>query len=212
MKIFQNLRIALNGYDIDALIERFAVRCDAHWKRAPEQERRLNILEEKLFCFEHNPGDGLPGATLSLFEESPGSWYVANIVPAQYGRLTVEEYNGLLTSFYATIAAPSAAGLPVALTLSPGEVFLEDVLGAESLRLLQRFSVAANKSDCGGHPADRRRWLEFLVSVRRKVRADWSASLLQHWLIENGWPEECARQLESEYRFAEELFDAVAEA
>ena len=67
------------------------------------------------------------------------------------------------------------------------------------------FSALANMSIL--HPADRKRWNEFLTSAYRE-KATLDSSMLQRWLIEEEkWPEDEAINLEIEYEHARDLLE-----
>lgn len=90
---------------------------------------------------------------------------------------------------------------------------IEDFLSKETftLKALKKFSVAANKSNGRGHPADDERWMEFLI-IAHQNNEPLTASQLRQWLIQEGrWPEEIASYLCSDYEYGRDLLSKYDE-
>ena len=84
---------------------------------------------------------------------------------------------------------------------------LDDWLSVEAAAALRRFSVLANKSTGSSHPSDRERWVAFLIKAHQDERS-FNSDLLMRWLVEvEGWPEEVADKLASQYEFGLDLLD-----
>ena len=91
--------------------------------------------------------------------------------------------------------------------LTSNEKNMEDWISENSLKKLKLFSIAANKSTGSAHPLDKKRWLDFLISIHHEHR-NLNSSQLQRWLIEvENWPEDIAVDLSIEYEFAMNLLD-----
>ena len=79
---------------------------------------------------------------------------------------------------------------------------LEDWLTAEQATALRHFSRAANKATGAAHPRDRERWYAFLIAVHCNPKRLDTEHLVQ-WFVEvDGWSEERAHELASDYDFA----------
>lgn len=206
MKIFQDLFINLNGYDIDCFIEQLTKNCGSNWKRAFEREENARYFGEKAFAFEYIGGSGLPNAGLTLFENDKGIWYVPNIVPIESGQLSIDEYNRLLIDFKLALIDPVALTTPVSVDLTVDQIFLEDIVGKKAADALERFSTLANKSTVHSHPRDEERWFEFLLAAQKSEK-ELSSEVLEATLIEQGWSKECAYKLACEFEYSEKLLD-----
>lgn len=104
--------------------------------------------------------------------------------------------------FFHPVAAE--AGLP--LELSSDEISLEEAFGWRPVELLRRLSKIANKSP--SHPADLRRWTEFLIQLHSQPNRNYDFDLLANWLIEDGWSVEKRHKLIDECEFARDLLRA----
>ncbi len=206
MKTFQNLYIALNGYDIESLIEQLTKSCGRNWKRAVDREKNAKYFGEKAFAFEYIEKSALPNAGLTLFEKEPGVWYVPNIVPIESGQLSVDEYNKLLIDFKEALVDSAVQNTSIKVELTKDQVFLEDILGNEAVDALKRFSSGANKSTGHAHPCDEERWFEFLL-IAQKIEKKQVSEVLEATLKEQGWSEEWAHELACEFEYSEKLLD-----
>ncbi|MCX7067949.1 MAG: hypothetical protein NTW85_09695 [Methylococcales bacterium] len=209
MKIFQNLYIDLNGHDIDSFIEQLTKNCGKNWKRAFEREENARYFNEKAFSFEYIGGNSLPNAGLTLFENEKGIWYVPNIIPIEIGELSVDEYNKLLIDFKISLVEPAIQNTSINVELTKDQVFLEDVVGKEATEALKRFSKLANKSTGYSHGCDEKRWFEFLLAAQKSGKQLYS-DILEATLREQGWSEEWAHKLASQFEYGEKLLDFVS--
>jgi hypothetical protein len=209
VKIFQDLTI--KG-DADAL-ERFVDEIEASLK---ENWSRDRALEDKLRPFEKSPGWCFafagrgkdPAAFLWLANRTAHELYVPNIVPAESGRLSHDQYNRVLQDFYERFVKGAASKVGVHADLSKDSLQLEDVLTAACAESLRRFSALANKSTGSSHPRDRQRWEGFLISAHL-AGSSLDAETLERWLVEEErWPEDQASELAIEYEKAMYLLKA----
>ena len=211
MKIFQNLYIKLNGYDIESFVERLAKKNGGNWKRAFEREENAKYFGEKAFAFECAGENGLLNAVVTLYERNQGVWYVPNIIPIEYGQFTIDEYNKILIDFKSSLVDPAVMSTPIDVELTKDQIFLEDMVSKKAADALKRFSFAANKSTGHSHPLDERRWFEFLLATQESEKKP-SPDLLKTILMEQGWSEEWAYDLASEFEYSEKLLDFAKEA
>jgi hypothetical protein len=89
--------------------------------------------------------------------------------------------------------------------LTDAQADLDHWMSPATAAKLRAFSTCANKSTGAGHPSDRERWNEFVLSAYSEgSRMD--APTLRRWLVESdGWPSELADQLALEYEYGREL-------
>ena len=207
MKKFQDLYIDLNGQSIEILIEQLTQNCGDNWRRAFEREENAKYFNEKAFAFEYI-GNALPKAGLTVFEKEQGIWYVPNIVPVSPGQLSTNEYNKLLVNFKETLIEPGIRETSISIELTKDEVFIEDILGEDAANALKQFSVSANKSTGYSHPCDEKRWFRFLIAAQKSGKRLYS-DILEATLIEQGWSEEWAYKLASQFEYSEELLDFI---
>lgn len=207
MKKFQDLYIDLNGQSIEILIEQLTQNCGDNWKRAFEREENAKYLNEKAFAFEYI-GNDLSQAGLTLFEKEQGIWHVPNIVPIHSSQLSTDEYNKLLIDFKESLINPIVQKNSIHIELTKDEVFIEDIVGYDAANALKQFSILANKSTGYSHPCDEKRWFKFLVQAQKSGKRLY-LDILIATLIEQGWSEEWAYKLASQFEYSEELLDFI---
>ena len=146
------------------------------WSRDRENEVRLH--DEQL-CFKHIDSEH---KVWDLWvARSSGKFWCSNITRADGSRISVEEYNVLLTEFFERFVILAAQNSGVAAELSKDQMELEDLMSSRTAKLLRGFSAAANRSSL--HPLDERRLEEFLVAAHDE-EAKFDATMLKRWLVE----------------------------
>jgi len=208
MKVFRDLFIRSNSDTMQRVVELIEQKLTDGWQRDRAAEKRSGQMgETQFFYFTCNEKPGRSSALVALVKKADWSLYVSNVVPRLAGQLTHNEYNSILEEFANRFAVPAAQHLEIGVELTPAQESIEDWISADSVQKLKQFSAIANKSTGSSHPCDQQRWFAFLVSVHaehRKLHSDY----LVRWLVEcDGWPEDIARELASEYDFAMELLD-----
>ncbi|WP_315764268.1 hypothetical protein [Bradyrhizobium sp. SZCCHNR2009] len=134
------------------------------------------------------PGGELSSARSALLKHVAGQW-----VHAPEAEKTLKRNTSLDGDVIAFQPAGADAGFLVEVTSSSQS--LHDMSSPEIAAALSRFSSAANKSTGSTHPADRKRWMHFLVLAHQSGR-DLDAEFLARWLSEiEGWDEESAHDL-----------------
>ena len=166
-----------------------------------EEVARGAITTDDVLLFRTKATEAYPEAGLTLWEHEDG-YYVPNIVPLETGQLTRAQYNAILEDFINEVAASVATEHGFVVSTTQGHQSIEDWVSADTATRLRRFSGAANKSTGASHPADERRWFDFIVSVHRSgERLD--ADQLARWLSEvDGWEEGTAHNLAARYEGA----------
>jgi hypothetical protein len=160
--------------------------------------------EQKSLMFKREASEDVKAAVVALWLTRDG-YKVSNVVPVEVGQLGYAEYNRVLNAFLTEIAEPAAHQVGYTLSLSEPDLPISAWLGAVGADALRRFSAAANKSTGSGHPADEKRWMEFLIEAHRHD-AKLDGSTLRRWLIEaEQWPDSIAERLTAEYDFALDL-------
>ncbi len=206
MKTFQDLYINIPGFSIQEFADLLTNYCGSQWKRAYDKEKDVLSMGEVALCFERLENEDFKNAGLTIFEKTPGTVYVPNIVPIESGQLTTDEYNKILNNFIEIILAPATNDTNISYSITKDKIFIEDVVGKDTAKLLENFSVLANKSTGGSHPLDQKRWFRFLVAVNNSDIQLYS-DLLESTLVEQGWSSDMATKLVIEFEFAQALLD-----
>src|ERR1700731_3303611 len=102
--------------------------------------------------------------------------------------LSLYTYNSLLVQFYLAFLQLAASEAGVQIQLSSGERTIEEAFGRNSVEALKIFSQCANKER--SHPADRLRWLDFLVTLNGRQLHCEQLDVLAEWLTAHGWPDD----------------------
>jgi hypothetical protein len=207
-KVFRDLTVYGDPEVLDALIPGIENRLADGWYRHWESEQRLpgDGRQSRFFLFARRASAARPAVALAMCADGR-RLSVTNIVPDDDDRLSCAEYNAILLEFYLKFLHPAAAEAGLPIELSPDERSFESEYGWQGVRLLKRFSVCANKS-CT-HPADQRRWMDFLIHVHHhRPNRDYSFGLLAKWLIQDGWSVDKTRELISECEFGLDLLSA----
>jgi uncharacterized protein YggL (DUF469 family) len=205
MQMFRDLSVFCERDALDSLMSQIETSLTHRWSRDRMRESKLSpYFGDPIFCFLRPSNGEIPAVALVITTKHFGA-SVCNIVPN--GReLSCDQYNSILTEFYLRFLHPAASQMGLTTELSSDELGIEEGLGAKAAQLLKAFSDTANKSAM--QPGDRYRWFAFLISLHdRSVRAAYS-DLLVFWLRKNGWPEDKAGKLISEWEFARDLLPA----
>lgn len=84
--------------------------------------------------------------------------------------------------------------------MTDNDNLLKEYIPLTSIKLLDDFSKSANKDTGSSHPDDEKRWFDFIISVV-KSGSNLPVDALQDWLQADGWSEERADRLSSEFEF-----------
>jgi len=179
----------------------------SHDAEAEERSRQYSGFSESL-ALVRDETLGLPSAGLWMFRDAE-SYTVGNIVPKTVSELGRARYNAILNDFIEAFARTAASASGAILKATQAQQSLDDWIPADAVERLQLFSSLANKSTGSGHPLDRRRWFDFLLSVHGyddKLGTD----RLMRWLVKvEQWPEDRAHDLVIEYEFAMGLLNRL---
>ncbi len=205
-KVFRDLTVHGDPEVLGALIPGIESNLADGWCRDRESEQRLpGDRSQRFFLFARRASADRTAVRLAMCAEGR-RLSVTNIVPDEVGSLSCAQYNSILVEFYLKFLHPAAAEAGLPIELSPDERSLESEYGWRGVKLLERFSVCANKS-CR-HPADQRRWMDFLIYLHHRPNRDHSFGLLARWLIDDGWSRGKTDELISECEFALDLLSA----
>ena len=139
--------------------------------------------------------------------EEANGYKVPNIVPRDYGELGITGYNDILNDFIDLIVKPASECSEFCVKITEREQSIQDWTSKEAADALHSFSVAANKSTGSGHPSDRKRWFQFLMSANKANKKP-DPELLERWLVEaEEWPPDVASRLAIQYEFGLDLLN-----
>lgn len=206
LDVFQDLHLLGPAGAAETLHQALKAHAIAPWRYAAEKEEQLRLMGEKgvALAFERAATPGFDAAGLVL-TSTAGGMDVANIVPLDISELSYRAYNAILDDFATHVARPAASVAGYRLEVSGSTLQLEDELSAAAAQALRRFSALANHSTGASHPRDQERWFDFIILTHHE-NARLGASTLARWLSESeGWSEDRARELASEYERARSL-------
>jgi hypothetical protein len=204
MKRFRDLTVFVEPEALDPLISAIESRLADGWSRNAEHDEEMRGLSGgPAFCFVRNATADLPAVALVMGLD--GNRLEANNIVPHGERLSIDEYNSILIEFFLKFLHEPASEAGLFVELSPDERTIENTLGSRAMELLRRFSNCANKSS--SHPADERRWIEFLIYLHLQPRAHRSYDdvLVGKWLSDDGWREDKVERFTSELEFAGEM-------
>ena len=204
MKKFRDLFIVVKGELHDEFIRIVSSKISGHWSRDLARESEIsNFGSDKMFCFNRAKNDGLD-AKLWIVSDDKSRLKVSNIVPTEQTSLKFDDYNKILSEFYNFGIQDAAESLNGSSELTSDIFELEDVVESHIAKALRAFSSCANKSTGSSHPSDRQRWLDFIVNSY-KANSQLELDELQKFLVNDGWSEDFAFDLSSEYESFLEL-------
>ena len=160
-----------------------------------------NAPGDDILTFGRKASNDLRAAGLTLWSRDD-DYYVPNIVPIEFGELSIAQYNAILADFIERIVRPVASQFDYQIDATEARQDLKDWTSVDAAKKLRVFSAAANKSTGASHPMDQRRWFDFIIAVhgcQKTIDTDY----LIRWLHEiEGWDEESAHELAGQYETA----------
>lgn len=192
MRVDRELTIFGEPDAIDGFIPLIESRLTDGWFRDRESEPRLHLSSrDRAYCFVCRAQADRPELAVVMNLEGC-RLSVVNIVP-NGGSLSRDLCNLILAEFCLRFIYPVPPETQVTIDLSSDERSLEEVIGWRPTDLLRRFSGCANKA--ATHPADERRFFDFIIAVYDRSGCRCDVDLLAKWLVEDGWSAEKARKL-----------------
>lgn len=206
MNVFKELRIELGENEPEYLISKIQQKLKRGWVRDKEHEQESGInIGVPVFCFRSPDTANASAARVYLCRKDDVVFYVPNVVPVRFSRLSKDEYNCILEEFYRLFVAPVCAELGIVAEISSNEQNIEELISSDTAEKLRSFSSLANRII--PHSLDVIRWYQFLLSVHNNEDRP-NPEVLKRWLIEDEhWPEDGASELASQYDFAMGLLD-----
>jgi len=207
MKIFRELYIHLGDSSPDTFFKVIEENLSENWRR-----EKIDVDEAFLdetpsaSCYQHSQHGNLPGAYLYIAEKETSMLHVSNIIPLETGQLTYDAYNAILTDFFENVLKPTEERLNVSIKITEPEIRLDDILSSECSKLFKAFSRCANKSAGSSYLPDQEKWFSFIRCVNKnseKIDPD----IVEKLLIDDGWPEDRAIDLSSEFEFGVSLLN-----
>ncbi|MDI7860955.1 hypothetical protein MRS76_03215 [Rhizobiaceae bacterium n13] len=203
MQMHKKLEFPADNDLFQKMLAALARRVASPWSHVASKSRELSNADTKFGVFRYE-GDDWPKADLFLVCNR-GNSSISNIVPRNYGSLTVREYNGILDLFFQRYLESVLRDSHINVKPSEGERSIGDWLTPSAEDHLRRFSLYANKSSGASHPADRKRWNDFIIACHR-AHSDLPVHVLMDWLTSEGrWPETVASDLAGDFENAIEL-------
>ena len=211
IEVFRDLTLTSRIAQRPALRDALRRSAAAPWRHAEEREQEFPDTSYEFLAFQRAPADNLPASGLTLCGR-PDGYEVVNIVPLEAGELGVSGYNDILNDFIGRVVGPASRELEFQVGVTPRQQSIADWTSDEVASALHTVSVCANKSTGAGHPADRKRWFEFLFAAHAaNTRLD--TELLGRWLVEaEAWPPEVAHDLVDRYQYSMDLLKSRAAA
>jgi len=206
MKTYGKLSIDMRGRSLEFgdLAEAVAT---GGWTRDHSKEGVLRSGGGVWFVFALRGHQTLPHAFLSITQElgkATGIFFVPNVISPDRGQLSYDEYNQILESFVTSVLAPLKDQKAIDYDLNVMDIDFATLLPPPVYDRLCRFARTAKFMGIT-HPADRERWMDFLV-MSDKENAELHSDTLARWLVEvEGWEKEQASRLAEEYGFGREL-------
>jgi hypothetical protein len=190
--VYRELTVEGSEVTLEDFEKRLESNLGEGWSRDRDNEARLH---DEQACFEHV--DSEHKVWDLWLARSAGKLWCSNIIRADGSRVSVEEYNVLLTDFYKRFVRFAAQHSGAAAEMTTAQVELEDLMSARTAKLLRGFSAAANRSSL--HPLDERRLEEFLVAAHDE-ELKFDVTMFKRWLVEEEkWPEEAVSTLGMRY-------------
>lgn len=209
MKDYQDLTIHFSS-SLEEVADKMEKTQSLGWTRQHAVEERFHrnsSNQARFVVFDCNHTESRFAARVSLLARGDRSLELSGIYPLEGSPnpLGIDGCNLVLADFHSSILRPLEASEILTSTLFSGEFDMEIELGSSLFQKLKGFSNAANKSTGSSHWCDRRRWFDFLCSLKMSG-TELNASALSRWLHESeGWSEEQAHKLAIEYEFATDL-------
>ncbi|MDE0520756.1 MAG: hypothetical protein OXH79_02240 [Boseongicola sp.] len=211
IEVFQDLTVTSRHGQRSAVREALRRSAGPPWNHAKARERELSEESHEYLAFQRAAADGLAASGLTLCGRRAG-YKVVNIVPLEDSDLGISGYNDVLDDFVERVVNPAAQELTLDVSLTSRRQSISDWTSEEAAFALHRFSVCANKSTGAGHPADRKRWFDFLFAAHA-ANGRLDTELLRRWLVEaENWPWEIANDLAGSYEYSMDLLNSRAAA
>lgn len=210
METFNELIIQGEKKDLIDLISILTKNLPDNWSFKEENAKNYSENTSKsineVLCAESPEVNSKNGLVWLRFWE--GDLKVINIVPTQPGILNFEEYNAILELFYKECILPNIND-KYTIKYNTAGLDVQKIAGNATFEKMNAWEASCNHSTGNTHPADFKKWAEFVVTAH-KANSKLSSSLFSRWLIEEkGWNEEfdLTHKLVLEYEYSRDLLE-----
>src|SRR5882757_1021625 len=202
LDMFQQLQINVPRTRFDRFIRDLRAAIKEPWAYDVGETERIarNVpTTRSISQFIRTQDEECEAAALTLWENEIG-FYVSNIIPCgDIRKLSIRQYNAILTDFNDRFATPIADQHSLRISLSKPKQELSDWMSDDTAQQLKWFSMGANKSTGNAHPSDEKHWFDFVVAAH-KNQDEIDTDTLTRWLIEvEGWYEDIAHDLAGDF-------------
>lgn len=124
---------------------------------------------------------------VAITRKCGSTFYVANIVPRESNRISMQEYNQVASEFAKELRKyAKSAGLQMAVKATSELIGLKEIISGKKCR--EMFEQYLNLHPTSYHPLDIERLDAFIRCLSRHARKSKDLGLLRGWLIEEkGW-------------------------
>ena len=178
MKVKRKVVIYADRQALELVTARLEAIPSGGWSRDREAEQHLTPWRNLVYCF-RCISNGECSPFLLLLRDDGSSLTIDEIEPRDTNPC-IDQYNPILIEFFLKFLHPTALDLRVTFDLSS-----EALVGWRGAQLLRSFSLIAKGSLT--HPANRNRWLEFIVYLHSHPERDYGLNLIECWLSQEGW-------------------------
>ncbi len=208
MEIYADLKIT-GEENLEQFLESLSEALPEGWSRNYQAEAGLSLPSDwRQYCFHCDSQNGRIAGDVWVSSSPQEGAFVSNVLPGVetgLSMLTPAQYHQILESFRDEVLLPVTRGKHLQVYLGDYTVDIEHWLSQNTAKLLRGFSRLANKSSGSSHPADRRRWLDFIIAAHGE-HSQLHADELLKWLVESeGWSNDVAQHLALEYDFGRSL-------
>jgi len=210
METFNKLIIQGKKDDLIELISILIKKLPKNWNYKDENVKSYSDNTSKsiteVMCVESPETDSKNGLVWLRFWE--GDLKVINIVPTKPGSLEYNEYNAILDLFYNECVRPNLND-KYSVKYETEGLNVQQIAGDATYRKMNSWEGGCNPSTGNTHPADFKRWAEFVIIAHRE-NSKLTASVFSRWLIEEkGWNDEfdLTHRLVLEYEYSRDLLE-----
>jgi hypothetical protein len=208
MEIYRKLTVTGEPSQIDAWLRRSEADLTPGWSRDLDFESRYagpHRVASGCLAFQFQGSDTIPSGSLILDRPESARLEDLTYLADNLDRIETTQYNAILDDFASEVIEPCKSRFGLRVELSSETFFLTDWMSRATAEKLVLFSREAHKDYGTSLPADRERWLDFVVSAQRE-QCTLSGRLLRRWLTEvGGWESEMAEALAGEFAFGREV-------
>lgn len=123
------------------------------------------------------------GPAMAITKKSANTFYIANIVLRESGRISMQEYNQVASEFSGSLRTyAKSVGLRLVVKATSGLIGLKEIISGNKCRAM--FERYLNLHPITYHSLDVKRLDAFICCLSRHARKPTDLELLKGWLIE----------------------------